>query len=57
MFMTAYLQLLVDAGVAVDAVGVDGGWFEVDTVEDLTVYEQLRSDGRLRSILDPEAIS
>lgn len=57
MFMTAFLQLLIDAGVAVDAVPVDGGWFEVDTVEDLTVYEQLRADGRLGSILDPEAIT
>jgi choline kinase len=56
MFMTAFLQLLIDGGVAVDAVPVDGGWFEVDTVDDLDVYEQQRSDGRLTAILDLEAI-
>jgi len=56
MFMTAFLQLLIDGGVAVDAVPVDGGWFEVDTVEDLMVYEQMATDGRLAAILDLAAI-
>ena len=47
MFMTAFLQLLIDAGTPVGAVRVGGGWIEVDTIEDLAVYEELLADGRL----------
>ena len=41
MFMTAFVQLLIDDGVPVVAVAVDGGWIEVDTLEDLAVYSEL----------------
>jgi choline kinase len=57
MFMTAYLQLIVDAGVRVDAVVVDGGWLEVDTLEDLNAYDALRARGELASIVDLEEVA
>jgi L-glutamine-phosphate cytidylyltransferase len=37
-FLTALLQRAIDAGHPVTAVPVDGGWFEVDTSEDLQRY-------------------
>jgi choline kinase len=52
MFMTAYLQLLIDAGVRIDAVGVDAGWLEVDTIDDLRAYDALRARGELGVIVD-----
>ncbi len=47
MFMTAFLQLLIDDAVPVHAAEVDGGWIEVDTLEDLQVYEALHESGGL----------
>lgn len=41
MFMTAFLQLLIDDDVPVHAVMVDRGWLEVDTCDDLAVYTEL----------------
>ena len=57
MFMTAYLQLLIDEGVRVDAVGVDGGWLEVDTLGDLEAYDALRANGALDAIVDLGAVA
>ena len=48
MFMTAFLQHLIDDGMPVDAVGVDGGWLEVDTLDDLDAYEALHGARRAR---------
>ena len=47
MFMTTFLQHLIDSGVPLAAVPVDGGWLEVDTTEDLDVYESMQSAGSL----------
>lgn len=41
MYMTSFLQMLIDAGWPVRGVRVHGGWLEVDTVADLTLYEDL----------------
>lgn len=48
MYMTDFLQGLADAGIPLTAVLVDGGWLEIDTVEDLDVFERLAADGTLR---------
>jgi NDP-sugar pyrophosphorylase family protein len=48
MFMTAFLQHLIDAGIDVGAVRVAGGWVEVDTLDDLAAYESLYQSGELR---------
>lgn len=44
-YMTDLLQLLIDNGHALKAVGIHGGWVEVDTVSDLestVTHERLR---------------
>jgi hypothetical protein len=57
MFMTAFLQLIIDAGDRVDAVLTDGGWLEVDTIADLEAYERLRADDALATVVDLAAIA
>jgi choline kinase len=47
MFMTSFLQHLIDHVMPVAAVLVDGGWLEVDTLEDLDRYEELHAAGAL----------
>lgn len=47
MYMTSFLQHLIDLGIPVRAVPVDGGWLEVDSTTDLRVYDRLASEGRL----------
>lgn len=48
MFMTSFVQRLIDRPMAVRAVFVDHGWLEVDTQEDLARYEKLpRKNGTL----------
>lgn len=41
MYMTSFIQHLIDTGVVVQAAFTDGGWIEVDSVEDLDFYNQL----------------
>jgi L-glutamine-phosphate cytidylyltransferase len=41
MFMTSFLQILADEGIALHAALVDHGWLEVDTVRDKEAYERL----------------
>ena len=47
MFMTDMLQMLIDTGVAVTAVEIEGGWVEIDHSSDLAVAERLVAEGRL----------
>jgi L-glutamine-phosphate cytidylyltransferase len=47
MYMTSFLQLLIDTGWKAKAVIVNNGWLEVDSVEDLTQYETMANDGLL----------
>lgn len=51
MFMTSFLQYLIDKGNPLTAVPVDGGWLEVDTVEDLELFNRLDREGRLGEFL------
>jgi len=47
MYMTSFLQLLIDAGWKAKAVLVNNGWLEVDSVEDLARYESMANEGML----------
>ena len=47
IYMTSFLQLLIDNGWKAKAVLVDNGWLEVDSVEDLEHYEKMAKDGKL----------
>jgi choline kinase len=48
MYMTSFLQHWIDHVSPIAAVPVDGGWIEVDTVDDLEAYEQMHREGRLQ---------
>ncbi len=41
MYLTSFIQHLIDIGWPVKAVPVENGWLEIDTVEDLEYYEQM----------------
>ena len=47
MYMTTFLQLLIDAGWNVMPAKVKHGWLEIDTVEDLKLYEKFSEEGKL----------
>tara|TARA_B100000676_G_C18082089_1_gene852031 strand:- start:2779 stop:3570 length:792 start_codon:yes stop_codon:yes gene_type:complete len=46
-YMTDFLRGLVEAGQTVQAVPIQNGWLEFDTVEDLENYENLAESGHL----------
>lgn len=52
MYMTSFLQGIIDSGVALKAALVDGGWLEVDSVSDLDLYHQLEKSGDLSSFIN-----
>ena len=47
LYMTDFIQLLINNGNKVNAVKVKGGWLEFDTVKDLRVYENLLFQNKL----------
>jgi len=47
MYMTRFLQHLIDSGWRAEVVPVENGWLEVDTPEDLILYERLNAEGNL----------
>lgn len=47
MYMTSFLQSLINAGWLAKAALVDNGWLEIDSVEDLEQYEALAKQGKL----------
>lgn len=47
MYMTSFLQHLIDRGWEARAAFTDNGWLEVDTVEDLDRFHAMQADGSL----------
>ncbi|MDX1458854.1 MAG: phosphocholine cytidylyltransferase family protein [Marinobacter sp.] len=47
MYMTSFIQWLIDAGWPVKACLVDNGWLEVDTADELDAYARMAADGSL----------
>ncbi len=47
MYMTSFLQNLIDNNFKLTPSFINNGWLEVDTVEDLTAYETLYKEGGL----------
>ncbi len=43
MYMTSFLQLIIDRLSPIQAVLVHGGWLEIDSLQDLHAYETLES--------------
>ena len=54
MYMTSYIQHLIDNSWQVRSVDVWSGWLEVDSVEDLEIYHRLHKEGKLKAICDLE---
>lgn len=51
MYMTTFLQYLIDTGWTAKAAFTDNGWLEVDTVDDLNRYHDLLSSGHLDTFI------
>ena len=52
IYMTTFLQQLIDRGWDTVAVEVLNGWLEVDTVEDVLLYEKMYNDGTLSNYIE-----
>lgn len=50
--MTAFLQSLIDDGWDVEAVSIEGGWLEIDTIDDLKLYRDRHRTGTLDEYVD-----
>ncbi|HEY1027956.1 MAG TPA: phosphocholine cytidylyltransferase family protein [Pseudomonas sp.] len=55
MYMTTFLQSLIDDGWTARAAFTDNGWLEVDTVEDLDQYHDMLRTGQLDAFIRLEA--
>lgn len=55
LYMTAFLQYLIDEGHAVRAAFIENGWLEVDTCDDLALYEGLYEDERMAPLFSADA--
>jgi len=51
MYMTSFLQLLINDSWSVKATNVESGWLEIDTTEDLMVYESMAKSGKLSDFI------
>ncbi|MBM3111552.1 NTP transferase domain-containing protein [Pseudomonas arcuscaelestis] len=51
MYMTTFLQSLIDSGWTARAAFTDNGWLEVDTVEDLDQYHEMLRTGQLDTFI------
>ena len=51
MYMTSFIQSLIDTGHDVRAAFTDNGWIEVDTVDDLSHYERMQREGTLQNFV------
>ena len=52
MYMTSFLQHLIDIDFDVRAAFTENGWLEVDTAEDLELYERCFYEGTLKEIIN-----
>jgi L-glutamine-phosphate cytidylyltransferase len=51
MFMTDFIQRYIDSGGIVSPIYVDGGWLELDTIDDLSLYESKKGKKFFKEIL------
>jgi choline kinase len=57
IYMTSFIQYLIDLNINFSPVYIDNGWLEIDTVEDLNAYEKLISLGTHKKIFKSIAVS
>ena len=51
MFMTDFIQKYIDRGGIVTPIYIHGGWLELDTLDDLSLYESSKGDTYFKEIL------
>ena len=56
MYMTSFIQHLINLGWQVQSAPVDNGWLEVDTVGDLDLYHQMMAEGTLDSFYQSQIL-
>ena len=54
MYMTSFLQQLIDTGHHIRAAFIHNGWLEVDTLQDLERYEDLHARNKLSEFITLE---
>ena len=47
MYMTSFLEILIERNIPVKACLIESGWLEVDTTQDLEIYNQLYEKKKL----------
>ena len=55
MYMTSFLQICIENGWVIKPAHVRHGWLEVDTVQDLLIYEKLAEQDALQDLWNPNA--
>ena len=55
IYMTSFLQLLIDTSWKVMPARVKHGWLKIDTAKDLLLYERLSAEGKLDVLWRPNA--
>ncbi|MEC9292929.1 MAG: phosphocholine cytidylyltransferase family protein [Chloroflexota bacterium] len=55
MYMTTFLQILINRKCRAKAIKIENGWLEVDTPEDLELYHSMHRDGSLSRFIDLSA--
>ena len=53
MYMTSFLQQLIESGWPVTPAKVKNGWLEVDTISDMNTYVDLAKKGHLEALWNP----
>ncbi|MFS1443838.1 MULTISPECIES: sugar phosphate nucleotidyltransferase [Vibrio] len=56
MYMTSFIQMMIDDGWKVKAAIVSNGWLEVDSVEDLELYENMIKEKKLDPIFNVDEL-
>lgn len=47
MYLTNFLQMLIESGWIIRAAHIKGGWLEIDSTKDIKLYEKLHQEGTL----------
>lgn len=46
-YMTDFIQGLIENGAKIQAVPIENGWLELDTIEDYNLYNKMNSNGKI----------
>tara|TARA_B100001540_G_scaffold311148_1_gene330135 strand:+ start:672 stop:1469 length:798 start_codon:yes stop_codon:yes gene_type:complete len=54
LYMTDFLQCLINEGNKLKAIPIKSRWLEVDTIEDYQLYEKLYQNNEIKKFFDPK---